>query len=111
MLGFGKSAGSSKQIMMAINAQKILRKPILKTGILSGVVQTFDSKPTKSLKITDLAPSLMSKKRDKNTKDSRDRKDNKHRKRCKSKKTDDQKWGPLQDTTRNTKQEEGAKAA
>ena len=34
----------------------------------------------------------MSKKRDKNTKDSKDRKDNKHRKRCKSKKTDDQKW-------------------
>ena len=31
----------------------------------------------------------MSKKRDKNTKDSKDKKD---KKRCKSKKTDDQKW-------------------
>ena len=34
----------------------------------------------------------MSKKRDKNTKDSKDKKDGKHKKRCKSKKTDDQKW-------------------
>ena len=57
-----------------------------------GVVQIFDSKSTKSLKITDLALDLMSKKRDKNTKDSKDKKDNKHKKRCTSKKADDQKW-------------------
>ena len=60
-----------------------------------GVVQIFDSKSTKSLKITDLAPSLMSKKRDKNTKDNKDKKDNKHKKRYKNKKTDDQKWERL----------------
>ena len=64
----------------------------MRFNLILGVVQIFDSKPTKSLKITDLAPSLMSKKRDKNTKDSKDKKDNKHKKRCKSRKTDDQKW-------------------
>ena len=51
-----------------------------------GVVQIFDSKSTKSLKITDLAPRSMNKKRDKNTKDHKDKK------HCKSRKTDDQKW-------------------
>ena len=62
-----------------------------------GVVQIFDSKSTKSLKITDLAPSLMSKKRDKSTKDDKDKKDSKHKKdkkRCKSKNANGKKWEP-----------------
>ena len=54
---------------------------------MSGVIiKIFDSKPAKSSKITDLAPGLMSKKRDKNTKDGKDKK------RCKSKNADGNKW-------------------
>ena len=53
----------------------------------------------------------MSKKRDKNTKDNKDKKDSNDTKHCKSKNTNGKKWGPLQDTTRNMKQEEVAKAA
>ena len=62
-----------------------------------GVVQIFNLRLPKSLKITDLVPGLMSKKRDKNTKDGKDKKDNthkknnKHGKHCKSKKADGQK--------------------
>ena len=48
----------------------------------------------KSLKITDLAPSLMSKKRDKSTKDSKDKKDSNDTKHCKSKNANGKKWGP-----------------
>ena len=46
------------------------------------VVQILDSKSTKILKITDLAPGLMSKKRDKNIKDGKDKE------RCKDRNAD-----------------------
>ena len=50
------------------------------------VVQILDSKSTKILKITDLAPGLMSKKRDKNIKDGKDKE------HCKDRNADCKKW-------------------
>ena len=76
-----------------------------------GVVQIFDSKSTKSLKITDLAPSLMSKKRDKARKTARTRKTVMTRNTAKARMPTARNGDPLQDTTKNTRQEEGVKAA
>ena len=71
--------------------------------IMYGVIQIFDSKSIKSLKITNFASISMNKKYDKNTKDS------KARNAAKARRLMTRNWNGLTDTIRNMRQEEGAK--